>query len=102
MVSVVDRPQSLIRVFQTGAATFLSSSSSFIHEAEWTPFENNCYSENLVAPGIVPGTSGLAARNSLLDHRGGEGDQIQFQYNFCSFVVFILYSVTEMVYQMIC
>jgi hypothetical protein len=28
------------------------------------PFQTHCYSENLVAPGIEPGTSGLAARNS--------------------------------------
>jgi hypothetical protein len=32
--------------------------------AEWTPFQTHCYSENLVAPGIEPSTSGLAARNS--------------------------------------
>jgi hypothetical protein len=36
------------------------------HEAEWTPFQTHCYSENLVAPGIEPRTSGLAARKS--DH----------------------------------
>jgi hypothetical protein len=36
------------------------------HEAECTPFQTNCYSENLVAPGIEPRTSGCAARNS--DH----------------------------------
>jgi hypothetical protein len=36
------------------------------HEAEWTPFQTHCYSENLVAPGIEPGTSLSAARNS--DH----------------------------------
>jgi hypothetical protein len=34
--------------------------------AEWTPFQTHCYSENPVAPGIEPRTSGLAARNS--DH----------------------------------
>jgi hypothetical protein len=33
------------------------------HEAEWTPFQTHCYSENLVAPGIELGTSGSAARN---------------------------------------
>jgi hypothetical protein len=38
---------------------FLSSSSSFIlRRAEWTPFQTHRYSENLVAPGIEPGTSG--------------------------------------------
>jgi hypothetical protein len=35
--------------------------------AEWTPFQTHCYSENLIAPGIEPGTSGLAAMNS--DHQ---------------------------------
>jgi hypothetical protein len=43
----------LIMVFYTGAA-------------EWTPFQTNCYSENLVAPGIEPGASGIVASNS--DH----------------------------------
>jgi hypothetical protein len=41
------------------------------HEAEWTPFQTHCYSGNLVAPVIEPGTSGLAARNS--DHWTTEG-----------------------------
>jgi hypothetical protein len=34
--------------------------------AEWTPLHTHCYLENLVAPGIEPETSGIAARNS--DH----------------------------------
>jgi hypothetical protein len=60
-------PTSLISVFWTGAATFLSSSSSFIlRRAEWTPFQTHCYSENLLASGIEPGTSVFAARN--FDH----------------------------------
>jgi hypothetical protein len=36
------------------------------HEAEWTPFQTHCYSENLATPGIESGTSVSAARNS--DH----------------------------------
>jgi hypothetical protein len=41
---------------------FLTSSSSFIlTRAEWAPFQNHYYSENV---GIEPRTSGLAARNS--------------------------------------
>jgi hypothetical protein len=36
------------------------------HEAEWTPFQTHCYAEIMVALGIEPGTSGLAARKS--DH----------------------------------
>jgi hypothetical protein len=38
----------------------------YLHEAEWNPFEIHYYSDNLVAPGIEPGTSGSLARNS--DH----------------------------------
>jgi hypothetical protein len=65
VVSAVDPLRSLISVFYTGAATFLSSSSSFIlTRAEWVPFQTHCYSENLAAPGIESGTSGYAARNS--------------------------------------
>jgi hypothetical protein len=67
VVSAVDPTRSLISIFQTGGTTFLSSSSSFIPtRAEWIPFQNHCYSEKLVVPGIEPGTSGLAAKNS--DH----------------------------------
>jgi hypothetical protein len=36
------------------------------HEAEWTPFQTHYFSENLVALGVEPGTSGSVARNS--DH----------------------------------
>jgi hypothetical protein len=58
----------LISVFHTGGATFLSSSSSLIlARADWTPFQTHCYSENLAAPEIEPGTSCFAARKS--DHR---------------------------------
>jgi hypothetical protein len=61
VVSAADPLRSLISVLYTGAATFLSSSSSFIlTRAEWTPFQT--------APGIEPGTSGLAARNSEESH----------------------------------
>jgi hypothetical protein len=38
---------------------------SCTHEAVWTPLQTH-YSEDLVAPGIEPGTSGSVARNS--DH----------------------------------
>jgi hypothetical protein len=31
----------------------------YAHKAEWTPFQIHCYSENLVAPGIEPGTQYL-------------------------------------------
>jgi hypothetical protein len=36
------------------------------HKAEWTLFQTHYFSENLVAPGVEPGTSGFVARNS--DH----------------------------------
>jgi hypothetical protein len=39
---------------------------SYPHEAEWTPFQTHYFSENLVAPGIEPGSSGSVGRNS--DH----------------------------------
>jgi hypothetical protein len=65
VVSAADPAPSLISVFRTGAAIFLSSSSSFtLTRAEWSPFQTHCYSENLAAPGIDPGTSGSAARKS--------------------------------------
>jgi hypothetical protein len=69
VVSTADPQRPLISVFYTETATFLSSSSSFVlTRAEWTQFQTHCYAENLVAPGIEPGTSGFASRNS--DHRG--------------------------------
>jgi hypothetical protein len=65
VVSAADPLRSLISVFYTGAAIFLSSSSSFVlTRAEWTPFQTHCYSEKLVAQRIEAGTSGSAARNS--------------------------------------
>jgi hypothetical protein len=39
---------------------------SYPHEAEWTPLLTHYISENVVASGIKPGTSGSVARNS--DH----------------------------------
>jgi hypothetical protein len=58
VVSAADPPRSLILVFYTGAATFLSSSSSFtLTRAEWISFQTHCYSENVVVPGVAPGTS---------------------------------------------
>jgi hypothetical protein len=67
VVSASDPPRSLISVFYTGTAISLSIISSFLlTKSEWNPFQNHSYSENLVAPGIEPRTSGIAARNS--DH----------------------------------
>jgi hypothetical protein len=35
------------------------------------PVPDTYFSENLVGPGIKPGTSGSVTRNSAVDHRGG-------------------------------
>jgi hypothetical protein len=35
-------------------------------KADWIPFQTNCYAENVVSPGIEPGTSESAARK--FDH----------------------------------
>jgi hypothetical protein len=65
VVRVADPLLPLISVFYTRAATFFSSSFSFIlARVEWTPFQTHCYSENLVAPEIEPETPGLEVRNS--------------------------------------
>jgi hypothetical protein len=67
VVRAADLPRSLISVLLTGAATLLSTSSSFIlTRAEWTPFQTHCYSEIMAAPEIEPGTSESVARKS--DH----------------------------------
>jgi hypothetical protein len=41
------------------SSTELVSSSFILTRAAWTPFQTHSYSENLVAPGIKPGTSGF-------------------------------------------
>jgi hypothetical protein len=67
VVSAADSSPQLIPVLWTGAATSLSSSSSFmLMRLSGTQFQAQFYSENLVAPEIEPRTSGSAARNS--DH----------------------------------
>jgi hypothetical protein len=51
----------------TGAATFsFKYLLTYPHPDEWNPFQTNYFSENLVTPGIEPGTCGYVARNS--DH----------------------------------
>jgi hypothetical protein len=50
--------------FWTGAATVFSKQLlDCTHEAVWTPFQTNYFPENLVVPGIDPGTSGSVSRN---------------------------------------
>jgi hypothetical protein len=51
-------------IFYTGADTFpFKYLLNYPHEAEWAPFQTHYFSENLVVPGIEPGTSGYVARN---------------------------------------
>jgi hypothetical protein len=52
----------------------LKSLLIYAHEAEWTPFQIHCYSENPVEPEIEPGTSVYGARNS--DHEATEAVKI--------------------------
>jgi hypothetical protein len=52
------------RVPTTGTATFsFRWLLSFLHEAEWTPFQIHYFSGNLVAPVIEPRTSESIAKN---------------------------------------
>jgi hypothetical protein len=51
----------------TGAATFsFKYLLNYPHEAEWTPFQTHYFSENTVAQGIEPGTSGSIASTTEL------------------------------------
>jgi hypothetical protein len=54
-------PTAVFLVFRPESLLFLPSCT---HEAEWTPFQTHYFSENLVVPGIEPGTFGSVARNS--------------------------------------
>jgi hypothetical protein len=47
-------------------AQYLARAMLNWNDAEWTPFQTHYFSENLVAPGIEPGTSGSVVRSS--DH----------------------------------
>jgi hypothetical protein len=42
---------------------FIQVAPQLSYEAEWTLFQNPNFSENVVGPGIEPGTSGSIARN---------------------------------------
>jgi hypothetical protein len=56
VVSMADPLRRLSRFSRPEPLLFLpSSSSDVLNEAEWTPFQNHYFSENLVAPGIEPG-----------------------------------------------
>jgi hypothetical protein len=63
-------PTAVISVLKIGAATFSSKwVLSCTHNAEFTPFQTHYFSENLVAPGRKPGTSGSVARNPIPQRR---------------------------------
>jgi hypothetical protein len=62
--------RALLSVFYTAAVTFHSSSASIMLTRLWTPFQTHIFTENVVAPGAEPGTSGSVVRNS--DHRNTE------------------------------
>jgi hypothetical protein len=62
---VVSAADPLGRSFQFSRPVFsFKYHFDYTHEAEWTPFQTRCFSENVAAPGIEPGTSGSVARNS--------------------------------------
>jgi hypothetical protein len=62
VVSATDPPGRILGFLPSSSSVILTST----HEAEWTPFQTHCLSENLEALGIEPGNSGSVARNS--DH----------------------------------
>jgi hypothetical protein len=69
--SVQRIPTTVFSFFYTGAATVSSKQLlSCTLETEWAPFHTHYFSENLVAPGIEPGTYESVARNS--DHKTTE------------------------------
>jgi hypothetical protein len=67
VVSATDPHGRILGFLDPEPLLFLPSSSSVVlTRLSWTPFQTHYFSENLVAQGIEPGTSGSVARNS--DH----------------------------------
>jgi hypothetical protein len=56
-------PKAIFSISRPDSLLFIPNSSSAICMAEWTPFQTHYFSENLVVPGIEPGTSGSVAKN---------------------------------------
>jgi hypothetical protein len=50
-------------------------------EAEWTPFQTHCFSENLEAPGIEPRTSGSLNLLHEADNRVERGRLCKLKKN---------------------
>jgi hypothetical protein len=61
VVSATDPQGGILGFLDTEPLLF--HSSSYPREAKWTPFQYHYFSENLVGPGIEPGSSGSVARN---------------------------------------
>jgi hypothetical protein len=55
VVSVTDSYGRILDFLDRGSYFFFQVAPQFTHEAEWTPFQNHYFSENMVAPGIEPG-----------------------------------------------
>jgi hypothetical protein len=66
MVSATDPHGRILGFLDWSRYYFFQVAPNFTHEAECTPFQTHYFSENLVAPGIEPGTSGSVAKNSDL------------------------------------
>jgi hypothetical protein len=55
MVSAQRIPTAVNLGFLDRSRHFLEQLLNYLHEAEWTPFQIQYFSENLVTPGIEPG-----------------------------------------------
>jgi hypothetical protein len=55
VVGVTDPYGRILGFLDRSRYFFYKQLLSCTHEAEWTPFQNHCFSENLVALGIEPG-----------------------------------------------
>jgi hypothetical protein len=59
MVSVTNPYGRILGFLDRGRYFFFQVLLKCTHEAEWTPFQTHYFSENLVAPGIEPGSLNL-------------------------------------------
>jgi hypothetical protein len=66
MISATDPNGRILDFLDRSRYCFFQVAPHCTHEAEWTPFQIHYFLENLVVPGIEPGTSQSAATNS--DH----------------------------------
>jgi hypothetical protein len=66
VVSATDPHDRVLGFSDRSHYCFFQVALQLYSEAEWTPFQTHYFSENLVALGIEPETSGSVVRNS--DH----------------------------------